>query len=172
MAPRERTTLTELARLGFTELDSARELLDSLPTAIVPHFATAADPDQALVALVRLRESAPRQTERVLAHESSTGRLIRVLGASTGLGEFFTRRPAELTVVETALASLPTETELRADMLASVDGLTDDAAYTALRVRYRRHLAALAAWDLENPDPLAAVDSVTAVLSPLPSART
>jgi glutamate-ammonia-ligase adenylyltransferase len=40
----------------------------------------------------------------------------------------------------------------------------------ALRVRYRRHLARLAAWDLAQTDPLAAVDHVAAALADLAGA--
>jgi glutamate-ammonia-ligase adenylyltransferase len=170
MVRRDRTTLTELARLGFTELDSAREQLDTLSPDLVGLFASAADPDQALTLLMRLLEYAPDQTSAALEHATSAGRLIRVLGASSGLGEFFVRRPDEMSVLREEFTTLPTEATLRADLLASVAGLVDDAAYTALRVRYRRHLAALAAWDLENADPLGAVDSVTAMLSDLAGA--
>ncbi|MCU1535420.1 MAG: hypothetical protein JWR53_1901, partial [Glaciihabitans sp.] len=45
---RDQTTLTELARLGFTELGVTRELLAPLPPELVAHFASAADADQAL----------------------------------------------------------------------------------------------------------------------------
>jgi glutamate-ammonia-ligase adenylyltransferase len=162
--------LTELARLGFTELTPARDLLDTLPESLVPLFAAAPDPDQALRMLVRLRENAAEQTEALLADPDAAARLIRVLGASEGLGEFFSRRPAQLAALQNALDELPSAEQLRADLLNSVAGLTDDAAYTALRIRYRCHLAQLAAWDLKHYDPLAAVDSVTAMLSDLAGA--
>ncbi|PRY70304.1 glutamate-ammonia-ligase adenylyltransferase [Glaciihabitans tibetensis] len=170
MPPRHRTMLTELARLGFTELASARDLLDTLSEYLVPHFAAAPDPDQALRMLIRLREGAAEETEALLADPAAAARLIRVLGASEGLAEYFVRRPAQLSALQEPLAELPSADELRADLLASVAGLTDDAAYTALRVRYRCHLAQLAAWDLKHYDPLDAVDSVTAMLSDLAGA--
>ena len=60
--PRDQTTLTELARLGFTELGATRELLAPLPVELIPHFASAADPDQAL----RLLSDASPQEKEVL----------------------------------------------------------------------------------------------------------
>ena len=167
---RHHTTLTELARLGFTELTSSRELLDPLPAELVSQFASAADPDQALRLLMRLRECAPTETAEVLAEPGSAARLIRVLGASEGLGDFFDRHPHELAALATPLGALPTAGLLRADLLDSVKDLVDDAAFSALRVRYRRHLARIAAWDLSSDDPLAAVDSVTAMLADLAGA--
>ncbi|MCU1578279.1 MAG: bifunctional [glutamine synthetase] adenylyltransferase/[glutamine synthetase]-adenylyl-L-tyrosine [Rhodoglobus sp.] len=169
--PRNQTTLTELARLGFAELGETSERLDSLDTPeLVPYFAAAADPDQALRILVRLRESAPKQVAALLKVPDAAARLIRVLGASSGLGEFFERRPAELAALAAPLTAPPQAAEYDADLLTAVDGLTGDAAWVALRVRYRRHLARLTAWDLVQADPLAVVDRVAAALADLAGA--
>ena len=168
--PTHQTTLTELAKLGFTELDEAGEFVDALPDELIPHFAHAADADQALRLLGELQEHAPTQLDAVLADEDSADRLIRILGASRGIAEFFLRHPEELTVLLSPLTTLPDADMLRADLIAAVDGVVDDAAFTALRVRYRRHLTALAAWDLGNPDPLAAVSQVTGMLADLAGA--
>jgi glutamate-ammonia-ligase adenylyltransferase len=168
--PRVQTTLTELAKLGFTELGTSRDLLVDFPDELVSQFATAADADQALALLGELREHAPRQLSTLLESPDASGRLVRILGASRGLGEFFLRRPSELDALAEPLAALPGPDELRESLLESVAGKTDDAAWVALRVRYRRHLAQLAAWDLSSADPLAAVSSVTTVLSDLAGA--
>ncbi|HEY5231726.1 MAG TPA: bifunctional glutamine-synthetase adenylyltransferase/deadenyltransferase, partial [Galbitalea sp.] len=167
---RDQTTLTELAKLGFTELGDADALVRGLPDGLVPLFAHAADADQALHLLGELRGRAARQLDKVLAKPDSADRLIRILGASRGIAEFFLRHPEELSALLKPLATLPDFDALRSDLIASVDGLTDDAAFTALRVRYRRHLAQLAAWDLANPDPLAAVSQVTGMLADLAGA--
>ncbi|MCU1422610.1 MAG: bifunctional [glutamine synthetase] adenylyltransferase/[glutamine synthetase]-adenylyl-L-tyrosine [Microbacteriaceae bacterium] len=168
---RNQTTLTELARLGFAELGGTSERLGTLGAPeLVPHFASAADPDQALRLLMRLREQSPSEVAAVLRDEDSGGRLVQLLGASAGLGEFFERHPSELAALRTALAAPPTPDEYETDLLASVDGLFGDAAWVALRVRYRRHLAQLAAWDLAQTDPLAAVDRVAAALADLAGA--
>jgi glutamate-ammonia-ligase adenylyltransferase len=163
-------TLTELAKLGFTELGSTRDLLDDLPDDIVQWFAHAADADQALRLLGELRAHSRTDLDRVLKVPGAADRLIRVLGASRGLGDFFLRHPAELAALASPLGTLPDRDQLRASLLDSVHGLVDDEAFTSLRVRYRSHLAQLAAWDLANPDPLGAVSSVTAMLSDLAGA--
>ncbi|HEY1531959.1 MAG TPA: bifunctional [glutamine synthetase] adenylyltransferase/[glutamine synthetase]-adenylyl-L-tyrosine phosphorylase, partial [Galbitalea sp.] len=164
------TTLTELARLGFTELGEAAERVSELPEVVIARFAHAADADQALKLLGQLREHAPTQVAALLGNEDAADRLIRVLGASRGIAEYFLRHPDELDVLAPPLGELPNVGELRADLIDAVAGLTDDAAFTALRVRYRRHLAALAAWDLSNEDPLAAVSQVTGMLADLAGA--
>ena len=169
--PRNQTTLTELARLGFAELGETSERLDSLDAPeLVQYFAAAADPDQALRLLVRLREAAPKQVAALLKVPDAAARLIRVLGASSGLGEFFERRPAELAALAAPLTAPPQAAEYDADLLSAVDGLTGDAAWVALRVQYRRHLARLTAWDLVQADPLAVVDRVAAALADLAGA--
>jgi glutamate-ammonia-ligase adenylyltransferase len=167
---RPQARLTELARLGFTELGSAERLVDALPDRVIPHFANAADADQALQLLGELRARATNEVDELLRDADSTDRLIRVLGASRGIAEFFLRHPPELSVLARELESLPDADALRDDLVASVAGLTDDAAFTTLRVRYRRHLASLAAWDLANPDPLAAVSQVANMLADLAGA--
>jgi [glutamine synthetase] adenylyltransferase / [glutamine synthetase]-adenylyl-L-tyrosine phosphorylase len=168
--PQHRTTLTELARLGFTELGESGALVDGLANEVIPHFAHAADADQALRLLGELREHAPRELDAILADDDAADRLIRVLGASRGIAEYFLRHPEELAILLEPLLRLPDADELRADLVSSVEGLLDDEAFTALRVRYRRHLAQLAAWDLTNPEPLAAVSFVAGMLADLAGA--
>jgi glutamate-ammonia-ligase adenylyltransferase len=167
---RHQTPLTELAKLGFTELGEAGTLVADLDVELIPLFAHAADADQALHLLGELRLTAPRELSAVLAKPDAADRLIRILGASRGIAEYFLRHPEQLDTLQVALESLPDIDELRADLITAVAGLTDDAAFTSLRVRYRRHLAALAAWDLSNPDPLAAVSQVTGMLADLAGA--
>lgn len=166
---RNQTTLTELARLGFAELGEAGARLAELgEPALVPLFAAAGDPDQALRLLVSLRGSAPGEVAGL--DEDATARLIRVLGASSGLGQFFERHPSELSALSTPLAEPPTAAAYVADLLAVVDGLTADAAWVALRVRYRRHLVQLTDWDLGQADPIAGLDRVAAALADLAGA--
>lgn len=166
---RNQTTLTELARLGFAELgESGARLAELGEPALVPLFAAAADPDQALRLLVSLRASAP--VEMAKLDEDATARLIRVLGASSGLGQFFERHPAELSALASPLAEPPTAAAYVADLLSVVEGLTADAAWVALRVRYRRHLAQLTDWDLAQADPIAGLDTVAAALADLAGA--
>jgi glutamate-ammonia-ligase adenylyltransferase len=168
---RNQTTLTELARLGFAELgDTSARLAELDEPELVPLFTTAADPDQALRLLMSLRESAPNQVAALLADPDASARLIRVLGASSGLGQFFERHPSQLSALASPLTAPPSSAEYGPDLLESIKGLTGDAAWVALRVRYRRHLAALTAWDLTQTDPLGAVDRVAAALADLAGA--
>jgi glutamate-ammonia-ligase adenylyltransferase len=167
---RLQTTLTDLARLGFTELETARGRLAIVDEQTVPWFANAADPDQALLLLTRLVENSPTEVAAVMADAAAGSRLVRVLGASSGLGEFFLRRPAQLDALLSPIAA-PLEARAYADdLVAAIDGLDADAAVTALRVRYRRHLVQLTAWDLEHHDPLAAVSIVATGLADLAGA--
>lgn len=169
--PRPQTTLTELARLGFAELGGTSERLDDLGIpGLVPVFASAADPDQALRMIAVLREVAPIETRRLLDDELAGARLIRVLGASSGLAAFLARHPAQLDCLLSPLADLPTSDALATDLRAAVAGQTGDAAWIALRVRYRRHLTQIASWDLDQHDPLAALEGVAAALADLAGA--
>lgn len=168
---RSMTTLTELARLGFAELGSTNSRLEQLDAEFVlPFFGGAADPDQALLYLSRLRESAPTELAALFEDAAATARLVQLLGASEGLAEFFVRRPVELSVLTNPLTKPPAAAFYRDDLLAAVDGLTADAAWIALRVRYRHHLALLASWDLSQSDPLAAVSVVAEALADLAGA--
>ncbi len=168
---RDQTTLTELARLGFAELSgtSARLAVLDAPD-LLPSFANAADPDQALRLLLDLRDSAPTELAAVLSDEDAASRLVLVLGASLGLGEFLSRHPGQLAALAEPLGAPPTAAAYDADLVASVAGLSGEAAWTALRVRYRHHLVRLAAWDLSRPDQVAAIDRVAAALADLAGA--
>ena len=164
------TTLTELARLGFADLSESGQRIAALKLdGLLPAFAHAADPDQALRLFGRLQESAPAALASFLTDTDAAARLVQVLGASEGLGEFVIRRPTELESLSGDIAPLTAEL-YRNDLLAAVDGLTGDAAVIAMRVRYRRHLLRLTAWDLASPDPLLAVSTVSAALADLAGA--
>ena len=175
---RDQTKLSELARLGFAGLSGIRTLLDELEGAVtvdletlLPQFGRAADPDQALSALVRLGRSHPDQLSAVLDSAGRTQTLVRLLGASDGLAECFQRHPDELLRLPDRPRRLPTRAELVDSLLESVgaiDGFaefTDEAGWTRLRVRYRRWLARIAAHDLNSDDPMAAFDAVALALS-------
>ncbi len=166
---RPATTLTELARLGFAELDEASERLAELGLPqLAPLFARAADPDQALRLLVDLRDHAPEPVSSILSDEDAAARLIRVLGASTGLADFLVRHPEALSDFSTPLNAPPAD--YGAELTAAVDGLNAEPAWVALRICYRRQLVRLTSWDLEHRDPIAAVSVVAAALADLAAA--
>lgn len=167
---RRAVTLTDLARLGFAELGSAAGALSGVPDAVLPLFSSAADPDQALRELVELRGRDAATTDAVLAHEDAARRLIQVLGASEGLAVFLKRHPAELAVLTEPMESPAPAASYRAALLAAVQGLTGEDGANALRRAYRRELVRLAAWDLDQPEPIDAVPQVAAALADLAGA--
>ncbi|MGN6273272.1 MAG: bifunctional [glutamine synthetase] adenylyltransferase/[glutamine synthetase]-adenylyl-L-tyrosine phosphorylase [Protaetiibacter sp.] len=167
---RKAVTLTELARLGFAELGSAAAALPGVPDAVLPLFSYAADPDQALHRLVELRERDTAMTDAVLAQDDAARRLIEVLGASEGLAEFLKRHPAELAIMTEPMEAPPSSASYRAALLTAVDGLTGEGGANALRRAYRRELTRLAAWDLDQPEPIDALPLVAAALADLAGA--
>jgi glutamate-ammonia-ligase adenylyltransferase len=175
---RDQATLTELARLGFAALSGVRaqldELLEAVPLDIdevLPAFAKAADPDEALRGLLSLARSHPNAVASALAKSEHRVPLIRVLGASAGLADFFSRHPAELLAFSEWDGALPTRAELVDSLLDAVganDGFAtygEDEGYSRLRVRYRRWLARIAAHDLAAENPRDVFDSVATALS-------
>jgi glutamate-ammonia-ligase adenylyltransferase len=169
---RQPSTLTELARLGFAELGAARDALGEWAEHL-DAFGAAADPDRALRLLVRLGEQHPDALRPVLAYPAWAARLIVVLGASEGLGDFLRRRPAELAALREPLRTLPSAEQLRRYLAATVEGAAAaevEKARTALRVRYRRWLLRIAAWDLEHADAVEALPHVAATLADLAGA--
>ena len=136
--PRAATALSDLARLGFAELGTARDRLDRLVEATpslasaVASFARSPDPDEALLHLERLVERSPEGVASLLEHGAGE-RLLRLLGSSSGLAEFLVRRPAELGLLaEPAPAPLSGQ-EYVDDLTADVAGLVDEQARVALR---------------------------------------
>jgi len=169
--PRSSTTLTDLARLGFADLGTAEARLARLDRPeIIECFALAADPDAALAAILRLQERAPEQIASALGDVEAAGRLIRLIGASEGMVTFLHRRPDEILPSIAALEAPSSADAYRADLLDAIGDAVGETARIALRVRYRRHLAQLAAWDLSQPDGLAAMEVVSAALADLAGA--
>ncbi|WP_165064104.1 bifunctional [glutamine synthetase] adenylyltransferase/[glutamine synthetase]-adenylyl-L-tyrosine phosphorylase [Marisediminicola senii] len=179
---RHLNALTDLAKVGFSDLSASAELLAEVQPAghdasLLPLFAVAADPDLALRQLRALMESAPAAASAVLTKPDAAGRLLRVLGASTGLGEFLCRHPDQLAALDDTFRTPPSREYYVDDLLssvgASIDGVataSDEVGWRALRVRYRTQLLRVAAWDLSQPDPLFALDVVARALADLAGA--
>ncbi len=167
---RTTTTLTKLARLGFADLDAAHDALADVAPEVIPAFAVAADPDQAVRLLGVLRVAAPKAVATLLKDPEATDRLIRVLGASAGLAGFLERQPKRLAVLGDPLSTPEDSETLTATLTASTEGLVGEPAWNALRTAYRSELVRLAAWDLAQPDGLQVVDRVAAGLADLAGA--
>ena len=179
---REQSILRDLARLGFAELDPTVVLLAELDellgdalsfSTLLPLFAHAADADSALRLLTALVRQSPAETVALLTDPSAADRLVRVLGASVGLAEFLLRHPEELFVLALPFTRPPSPEVYRLeleDSVAVIDPMNEETAWDALRVRYRRHVTQLAAWDLGQAHPLDGLDSVAAALADLAAA--
>ena len=177
MKPRE-SGRTELARLGFSDLTAADQYFDEVSAATgIPRtelsnqVAVAADPDLALRSLVHIVRRDPKPVADLHPDAAGWAALWALLGASTGFADFYLRHPEELTHLAGAGARLPTEEELRQNLLESVreqDGFATEASesmWVALRVRYRRMLARIAAVDLLHQEPIEIVPEVAARLA-------
>jgi [glutamine synthetase] adenylyltransferase / [glutamine synthetase]-adenylyl-L-tyrosine phosphorylase len=180
MSASERSgSLTLLARLGFSRLGEAEALLVELESAglrrdeLLSAAATAADPDEALGGLTRIARRDAAAVRAVHEDPQASLALWAVLGASTGFADFYLRHPEELAHLAGAGIALPTGEELRSSLLdavGGVDGFASDggeSSWIALRVRYRRLLARIAAYDLLSAS---SVDTVSAVAARLADA--
>jgi len=179
----------ELARAGFADGSQAHRLLLAathddapLPREMVAALAAAADPDSALLGLVRLLEaSAPsRGLRAALSHdELLRKRLGDVLGNSLALADHLVRHVDDWQVLADPLlvSSRPSARGLRATMLDAVGAdptadqpisLVDESqGMSALRRTYRRELLSVAARDLTHG---LSVDDVAAELADLAGA--
>jgi glutamate-ammonia-ligase adenylyltransferase len=175
--------LTALARVGFTRLAEADQCLSELVEltgadreAQVTAAAIAADPDAALDGLLRVARRDASPVRAALGTAAGLVTVWAVLGASYGFADFYLRHPEELADLARPRDALPTADELRGQLLDAVaarDGFAavgDAAAWSALRVRYRRMLARIAAFDLQSSDPVEAVADVSVALADAASA--
>ncbi len=181
---RSSTAEGQLARLGFAEPDRAAKLFDDkvlagfvdplddvfhdgLPDAL----SRAADPDLALLGLVRVIESLGESAGSRVDGNDDAGallaalrrpgpardRLVAVLGSSRALIDHLTAHPGHWRCV--AEAEPPTAHGLRTGLVAAVspEERGTHTAYDALRIAYRRELLGIAALDLTSPEPVASL---------------
>ncbi|MGW0546395.1 bifunctional [glutamine synthetase] adenylyltransferase/[glutamine synthetase]-adenylyl-L-tyrosine phosphorylase [Streptomyces altiplanensis] len=152
---RRSSTFTRLLRHGFTDPSAAERLLDAPGLAAVrtdpvllDALGATADPDLALLGLVRLAEAQDDAGRRVLLDTLVTAkplrdRLLGVLGASEALGDHLARHPHDWHALVTYEAA-----DLHpgvAEFERCLAGATDPVS---LRVAYRRCLLSIAARDV------------------------
>ncbi|GAA2756553.1 bifunctional [glutamine synthetase] adenylyltransferase/[glutamine synthetase]-adenylyl-L-tyrosine phosphorylase [Actinopolymorpha rutila] len=175
----------QLVRWGFAEPEAALRRIGELPAALVPALdatGAAADPDQAVAFLVDLVDDEREGSALVAAlvdDETLRRRLLRLLGASTGLAEHLIRHPEHWRdLADPNLSTTrPTTRALRADLLTAVGAdpevevpvaaAGDQGTADALRVAYHRLLLRLAVRDLGNE---VRVDDAAAELADLAAA--
>ncbi len=167
------STTGEFARRGFDAPAAAAatwgrwcEIRGDEPPITLDVFIPAADRNRALDVLARLGEHSPDCLKEVLADTQWLGRVILVAGASSVLGQFLARNPAELELLRTARPSRDARgwREFYVERVGIVDevatGDGDD-----LRRAHHAALVEIAARDLEAADPMRVVDEVARELA-------
>ncbi|OEJ31757.1 bifunctional [glutamine synthetase] adenylyltransferase/[glutamine synthetase]-adenylyl-L-tyrosine phosphorylase [Streptomyces subrutilus] len=152
---RRSSTFIRLLRSGFTDPSAAARLLDADALAsvradpvLLDALGATADPDLALLGLVRLAEAQPpEELSRLLGTLVSAkplrDRLLGVLGASEALGDHLARHPRDWHALVTYEAA-----DLHPGLPEFERGLADAHDPVALRVSYRRCLLSIAARDV------------------------
>ncbi|MGW3644756.1 bifunctional [glutamine synthetase] adenylyltransferase/[glutamine synthetase]-adenylyl-L-tyrosine phosphorylase [Streptomyces sp. NPDC000878] len=157
MAPgRRSSTFTRLLRHGFTDPSGAERLLDSVELAslrddpvLLDALGATADPDLALLGLVRLVEAQDGRTARhelldtVIAAKPLRDRLLGVLGASAALGDHLIRHPRDWHAFV-----MYEPRDLHPGVEEFERGLAQANDPVSLRVAYRRCLLSIAARDV------------------------
>ncbi|MFF3977199.1 bifunctional [glutamine synthetase] adenylyltransferase/[glutamine synthetase]-adenylyl-L-tyrosine phosphorylase [Streptomyces sp. NPDC055808] len=152
---RRSSTFTRLLRHGFTDPSAAERLLESPELAsvrsdpvLLDALGATADPDLALLGLVRVVEATDDDERRALLDTLVTAkplrdRLLGVLGASEALGDHLARHPRDWHALVTYEAA-----DLHPGVAEFERGLAEATDPVSLRVAYRRCLLAIAARDV------------------------
>ncbi|MGW0708013.1 bifunctional [glutamine synthetase] adenylyltransferase/[glutamine synthetase]-adenylyl-L-tyrosine phosphorylase [Streptomyces sp. NPDC002643] len=153
---RRSSTFSRLLRHGFTDPQAAERLLESVDLTAVRNdpvlldaLGATADPDLALLGLVRLLEAQPDRTARrelldtLIAAKPLRDRLLGVLGASTALGDHLARHPHDWQALVTYEPQ-----DLHPGIEEFERGLAEATDPVSLRIAYRRCLLSIAARDV------------------------
>ncbi|MFC9298716.1 bifunctional [glutamine synthetase] adenylyltransferase/[glutamine synthetase]-adenylyl-L-tyrosine phosphorylase [Streptomyces sp. NPDC057011] len=152
---RRSSTFIRLLRSGFTDPSAAARLLDADALAAVradpvllDALGATADPDLALLGLVRLAEAQPPDElpgllDTLVSAKPLRDRLLGVLGASEALGDHLARHPLDWQALVTYEAA-----DLHPGLPEFERGLADAHDPVQLRVSYRRCLLSIAARDV------------------------
>ncbi|MEB3959069.1 bifunctional [glutamine synthetase] adenylyltransferase/[glutamine synthetase]-adenylyl-L-tyrosine phosphorylase [Streptomyces kunmingensis] len=159
---RRSSTFTRLLRHGFTDPSGAERLLDAPALSsvrsdplLLDALGATADPDLALLGLVRLVEAQERADgaegdtarrellDTLITAKPLRDRLLGVLGASEALADHLARHPADWQALVTYEHS-----DLHPGVQEFESGLADADDPDSLRVAYRRCLLSIAARDV------------------------
>lgn len=170
MALERTTSLSELAGYGFINLEPALKNLEELVALIgdrarpaLAFVAKAQNPDQSLELLLRLSRNHSSQLKSFCAKASHLERLCLILGSSSALFEFLDRHIENLSLLE-GKPSLPTLEDHSRELMAQAGSVAQ------IRIGYRKQLAKIASFDIEQLDPVAGVGHVAASLADLAGA--
>ncbi len=173
--------LTELARLGFSDLAGTVAKLDILVSlvgdpgrAALAPLSQAANPDQALNALIEFSQLEKSSVKSLLKNPESAKRVCLTFGASSAMVDLVRRQPSMLAVFDKSEAKLPNSDELAKRFQSALKDcptpVTSDRAWPAIRLVYRRELLRLAAFDVSHAHQQEAFAQVAAHLSDLAGA--
>ncbi|MGV8978809.1 MAG: bifunctional [glutamine synthetase] adenylyltransferase/[glutamine synthetase]-adenylyl-L-tyrosine phosphorylase [Cellulomonas sp.] len=196
-AGRGGTFAGRLTRAGFADAARAARMFADGPLALacdepvetlLGPLSDVADPDQALLALVKIAAAAGSDPAnlavlRALLAEPGPGRdrLLAVIGASVALGDNLASHPDHLAVLadDAPATGLPASV-VRAELLESAGADPEAAvpvasvggagAVDAMRRAYQRRLLRISASDLTSVDPLSRLPDVAAALADLAAA--
>ncbi|WP_327283137.1 MULTISPECIES: bifunctional [glutamine synthetase] adenylyltransferase/[glutamine synthetase]-adenylyl-L-tyrosine phosphorylase [unclassified Streptomyces] len=152
---RRSSTFIRLLRSGFTDPSAAARLLDSdaldsvrTDPVLLDALGATADPDLALLGLVRLAEAQsdderPVLLDTLVSAKPLRDRLLGVLGASEALADHLARHPRDWHALVTYEAA-----DLHPGLPEFERGLAGAHDPVALRVAYRRCLLSIAARDV------------------------
>ncbi|MGD1217771.1 bifunctional [glutamine synthetase] adenylyltransferase/[glutamine synthetase]-adenylyl-L-tyrosine phosphorylase [Streptomyces krungchingensis] len=153
---RRSSTFTRLLRHGFTDPSAAERLLDGAELepvrsdpVLLEALGATADPDLALLGLVRLVEAQDGHTaqrellDTLIAAKPLRDRLLGVLGSSAALADHLARHPRDWHALVTYEPQ-----DLHPGVREFERGLAEASTPVSLRVAYRRCLLSIAARDV------------------------
>jgi glutamate-ammonia-ligase adenylyltransferase len=168
--------LSELARYGFVELEATVGKLDQLVALVgdsgrsaLAELGFAANPDQALNALLDLATINRVSIKKLLSKTDSAARLVRTVGASSAMVDLLRRRPEFLNIFEAKETKLPDSAELRKRFTTALQNSSDTAEqrWVSLRLVYRQELLRLIAFDVTAQEATEAFSTAAEQLSNL-----
>ena len=165
-------TPDDLRVAGFLDARRALSFLEELPAgqSWVGDLSASADPDQALLQAVRLREADPGLVDALSRDERARRRVCAILGGSQWLGDYVIADPARAAAInedpgdprEVLYEAVGARTVGCGALVAAREATADD-----LRAAYRRVLLHLAADDLTSGTPEDIMPSVGARIADL-----
>ena len=194
MVERSESPAAQLARLGFHDSRRVARLIESpvliglvtLPaddTGLLRALCHTADPDAAVLGLVKLLEAAageghlghaahrePELRAMLGEHSLRRDRLLGVLGASTAMADHLAAHPGHWTA---AADACPSTAQQRADRLVAAVSAAHRGprpAFDALRIGYREQMLAITALDIVAVEPRTSFADTASALADLASA--
>ena len=138
------------SRSGFTNPNRALDLINTLKVDInqdqlIDDLSKVADPDNALLLLVRIADNKENHLRKILKDNDARLRLLQVLGSSNGLGEHLVKHPEDVEVLfqETAISI----SNSKDDLIAIFTKASKSSRANLVR-EYRKVLLGLASRDI------------------------